>query len=104
MVKAKLLIHRKGNHELYLASVATLTMQAFASYWGEKYLTSNVNILNTKTGTYQPLGRQYRYFTTPHGLRIMAFGVLYDFTGNTNITQARVPWTTLDHQKYLIFQ
>ncbi|MCJ1358997.1 MAG: hypothetical protein MMC33_008997 [Icmadophila ericetorum] len=64
-----------GNHELYLANVATLTFQAFASYWGEKYLTSNVDIFNPSTNTFEPIGRQYRYFTTQYGLRIMAFGV-----------------------------
>ena len=76
-------------------------MQAFASYWGEKYLTSNVNILNSQTGTYQPLGRQYRYFTTPHGLRVMAFGVLYDFTGNTNISQV-IPAATMVKQQWFL--
>lgn len=30
---------------------------------------------------------KYRYFTTKHGLRIMAFGVLYDFTGNSNASK-----------------
>ena len=75
-----------GNHELYLADVAELTFDQFSKYYGEKYLTSNVQILNNATGQFQYIGQQYRYFTTQHGLRIMAFGVLYDFTGNTNIT------------------
>jgi hypothetical protein len=50
-------------------------------------VTSNVQILNNATGNFEYIGKQYRYFTTQHGLRIMAFGVLYDFTGNTNYTK-----------------
>ncbi|MCJ1403633.1 hypothetical protein MMC11_006856 [Xylographa trunciseda] len=76
-----------GNHELYLASVAELTFTQFSQFYGEKYLTSNVQIFNNATGQFQYIGQQYRYFTTAHGLRIMSFGILYDFTGNTNITQ-----------------
>ncbi|MCJ1289071.1 hypothetical protein MMC34_000603 [Xylographa carneopallida] len=76
-----------GNHELYLASVAELTFTQFSQHYGAKYLTSNVQILNNATGQFQYIGQQSRYFTTAHGLRIMAFGILYDFTGNTNVTK-----------------
>ena len=76
-----------GNHELYLANVAYETFFNFSTFYGEKYVTSNVQILNNATGEFQYIGQQYRYFTTQHGLRIMAFGVLYDFTGNTNVTK-----------------
>lgn len=48
---------------------------------GDKYLTSNVQILNPKTNEFEYIGKQYKYFTTQHGLRIMAFGILFDFTG-----------------------
>ena len=76
-----------GNHELYLANVAYETFFNFSTFYGDKYVTSNVQILNNATGEFQYIGQQYRYFTTQHGLRIMAFGVLYDFTGNTNVTK-----------------
>ncbi|MCJ1309321.1 hypothetical protein MMC25_002980 [Agyrium rufum] len=76
-----------GNHELYLSDIAYLTFNQFAKVWGDKYLTSNVQIMNPSTGELEYIGAQYRYFTTPHGLRIMSYGVLYDFTGNTNVTQ-----------------
>ncbi|CAJ2508062.1 Uu.00g092480.m01.CDS01 [Anthostomella pinea] len=75
-----------GNHELYLADVAYQTLNEISAYWGEKYLTSNVQIANQETGEWQYIGKTQRYFTTEHGLRIMAFGVLFDFTGNTNVT------------------
>lgn len=76
-----------GNHELYLANVAYETFFNFSTVYGDKYITSNVQILNPTTQEFQYIGQQYRYFTTKHGLRIMALGVLYDFTGNTNVTK-----------------
>lgn len=75
-----------GNHELYLSSVAYETFSNFSKYYGDKYLTSNVQILNPATNAFEYIGYQYKYFTTPMGLRVMAFGVLFDFTGNTNVT------------------
>ena len=45
-----------------------------------RYLTSNVNI--TVNGTSLPLGSRYRKFRTPvNNYTILAFGVLFDFTG-----------------------
>ena len=76
-----------GNHELYVTDIAYETFGQFAKVYGDKYLTSNVQILNNATGMFEDIGKKYRYFTTAHGLRIMAFGVLYDFTGNTNYTK-----------------
>lgn len=75
-----------GNHELYLSSVAYETFSNFSSYYGDKYLTSNVQILNPATNALEYIGKQFKYFTTPMGLRVMAFGVLFDFTGNSNAT------------------
>ena len=43
--------------------------------------------MNPTTGAFEYIGAQYRYFITAHGLRIMSFGFLYDFTGNTNVTK-----------------
>lgn len=70
-----------GNHELYLADIAYQALNEISTYWGDKYLTSNVQILNQQTGEWQYIGKTQRYFTTQHGLRVMAFGVLFDFTG-----------------------
>lgn len=53
----------------------------YASQWGDRYLTSNVQVFNNKTGEYEYLGATHRYFKTAQGLRVLAFGVLYDFTG-----------------------
>ncbi|KAI0167447.1 phosphoprotein phosphatase [Pestalotiopsis sp. NC0098] len=76
-----------GNHELYLAEVAYQTFTQLSKFWGDKYLTSNVQILNNETSEWEYIGQQYKYFTTAQGVRIMAFGVLFDFTGNVNISK-----------------
>lgn len=88
-----------GNHELYVSSVAYEHFYNFSQVWGEKYLTSNVQILNPATNEFQYIGRQYRYFTTGNGLRIMAFGVLYDFTGNSNVSNV-IPAATVVQQSW----
>jgi len=56
----------------------------YARKWGDKYVTSNVKVLNQTTGKYEYVGATHRYFTTPKGLRVMAFGVLFDFTGTSS--------------------
>ncbi|KAI1473468.1 Metallo-dependent phosphatase-like protein [Daldinia eschscholtzii] len=90
-----------GNHELYLADVAYQALDEISAYWGEKYLTSNVQILNRQTKEWQYIGNTHRYFTTKHGLRIMAFGVLFDFTSNTNISKV-IPAKTMVTQNWFL--
>jgi 2',3'-cyclic-nucleotide 2'-phosphodiesterase (5'-nucleotidase family) len=76
-----------GNHELYISEIAYEHFNQFANVYGDRYVTSNVKILNQPSGQYETPGVQYRYFTTEQGLRIMAFGVLFDFTGNSNASK-----------------
>ncbi|KAH8895009.1 phosphoprotein phosphatase [Thozetella sp. PMI_491] len=76
-----------GNHELYVSEIAYDTFNQFSKFWGDKYLTSNVQIFNPTTGAYEYIGKTHKYFTTEKGLRIMAFGILYDFTGNSNASK-----------------
>ncbi|KAG4417547.1 hypothetical protein IFR04_009277 [Cadophora malorum] len=76
-----------GNHELYVSEIAYEHFYNFSKVWGEKYVTSNVQILNPATGAFDYIGAKYRYFSTAHGLRIMTFGVLFDFTGNSNVSK-----------------
>ncbi|KAL9090846.1 MAG: hypothetical protein Q9159_001787 [Coniocarpon cinnabarinum] len=75
-----------GNHELYVTDIAYETSNQFAKVYGDRYLTSNVQIQNP-SGEFEYIGQQYRYFTTRMGLRIMSFGFLYDFTGNSNASR-----------------
>ena len=76
-----------GNHELYVTDVAYETFNQFSEFYGDRYLTSNVQILDPATGQYEYIGQQYRYFETRNGLRIMSFGFLFDFTGNSNVSR-----------------
>ncbi|KIW04607.1 uncharacterized protein PV09_04355 [Verruconis gallopava] len=76
-----------GNHELYVSEIAFEHFNQFSKVYGDRYVNSNVKILNQTSGKYETPGVQYRYFTTERGLRIMAFGVLFDFTGNSNASQ-----------------
>ncbi|CAO2653970.1 Nn.00g107030.m01.CDS01 [Neocucurbitaria sp. VM-36] len=76
-----------GNHELYVTEIAYETFSNFSKVYGDKYLTSNVQIKNPVTQQFEYIGAKYRYFTTEQGLRIMAFGVLFDFTGNSNVSK-----------------
>lgn len=70
-----------GNHELYVSEVAYQMFNTYAKKWGDRYITSNVKILNPNTKQFEYVGATHRYFTTEKGIRIMAFGVLFDFTG-----------------------
>ena len=56
-----------GNHELILEDIAYETLNGFSKVYGERYLTSNVQILNKATKRYEYIGQKYRYFTTRHG-------------------------------------
>lgn len=50
-------------------------------------VTSNVLITNPSNGALEVIGQKHQYFTTLHGLRVMALGVLFDFTGNSNVSK-----------------
>ena len=60
-----------GNHELYVTDIAYETFNQFSKVYGDKYITSNVQITNPATGQLEYIGSQYRYFTTDHGNLIM---------------------------------
>ncbi|MCJ1440189.1 MAG: hypothetical protein MMC23_000672 [Stictis urceolatum] len=90
-----------GNHELYLSDIAYFTADQFAKYYGDRYVSSNVQIYNNATGSYEDIANKYRYFTTQHGLRIMAFGVLFDFTGNSNASKV-IPAKTMVKEQWFL--
>jgi hypothetical protein len=56
-----------GNHELYVTEIAYETFSNFSKVYGDKYLTSNVQIMNPTTGKFEYIGARYRYFTTEQG-------------------------------------
>ena len=92
-----------------------MTYDQFAKYYGDKYITSNVEIWDAKKNDWQYIGSKYRKFKTAHGTTIMAFGVLFDFKGATNITRVtkavdmvKQPWFTdalkqKDVDMYVVF-
>lgn len=72
-----------GNHELYNFSVARDVYEYFVPHWGDRYLTSNVNIsLPEADGTLRsrPIGQRFtRFKTRNQQLDIQAYGVLFNF-------------------------
>ncbi|EFY89549.1 ser/Thr protein phosphatase [Metarhizium acridum CQMa 102] len=76
-----------GNHELYQASTADYEANTTVPKFGDKYVASNVDYIDGETGERKPLAQRYRKFKTKNkGLEILAFGFLFDFTGNANNT------------------
>ncbi|KAK3996007.1 Metallo-dependent phosphatase-like protein [Cladorrhinum sp. PSN332] len=90
-----------GNHELYVSDVAYQTFRNFSRTWDGRYLTSNVQIMDPETKEWEYIGQTHKYFTTPNGLRVMAFGVLFDFTGNTNVAKVTPAAEMIQHQWFL---
>jgi hypothetical protein len=79
-----------GNHELYqIDSAAREYSQSVPNFKG-KYLASNLDYIDPKTGEQIPMAQRYRKFTTKNqGIRVLAFGFLFDFTGNANNTRVQ---------------
>lgn len=76
-----------GNHELYKKNSSENEYTKTVPYFRNTYLASNIDIFDPESGERVPLAPRYRKFTTKiHGLRVLAFGFLYDFTGNYNNT------------------
>ncbi|KAJ5398092.1 hypothetical protein N7509_006205 [Penicillium cosmopolitanum] len=77
-----------GNHELIAFDVAYETFSKFAKVYGERYLTSNLDICDNCQDSdpaqkqWVSMGNRFRHFTTKQGIRIMSFGVILDGTNN----------------------
>jgi hypothetical protein len=70
--------------------VSEITYEHFYNFsrrYGDRYVSSNVQVYNPATSKYEYMGVTHRYFTTDHGIRVMAFGVLFNFTGNSNASR-----------------
>ncbi|KAF9740230.1 hypothetical protein PMIN06_007034 [Paraphaeosphaeria minitans] len=76
-----------GNHELYKAESADGEFFHTVPDFKGKYLASNLDIINPNNGQRQPLAPRYKKFKTKNqGIRILAFGFIFDFTSNDNNT------------------
>lgn len=76
-----------GNHELYKAYSADREHNTTVPNYKGKYLASNLDYIDFTTGDQVPQAQRYRKFKTKNqGLEVVAFGFLFDFTGNANNT------------------
>ncbi|KAF2115888.1 Metallo-dependent phosphatase-like protein [Lophiotrema nucula] len=76
-----------GNHELYKQNSSEGEFYHTVPNFKGNYLASNLDIYSPKTGKLEPLARRYKKFKTKNqGIRILAFGFIFDFTGNANNT------------------
>ena len=72
-----------GNHELYKQNSSENEYFITVPDFRGKYLASNLDIVDPNTGDLVPLAQRYRKFTTKkQGIRILAFGFIFDFQGN----------------------
>ncbi len=76
-----------GNHELYKRNSSENEYDITVPNFRDGYLASNLDIMDPNTGDWVPLAPRFKKFTTKkQGIRIMAFGFMYDFLGNENNT------------------
>lgn len=76
-----------GNHELYKQNTSEAEFLTTVPNFRGKYLASNIDIAHPETDELVPLAPRFKKFTTKQqGIRIVAFGFLFDFTGNYNNT------------------
>lgn len=76
-----------GNHELYKRTSSESELNITVPNFKGNYLASNIDIIDPKTGEWIPLAQRYKKLTTKNqGIRIVAFGFLFDFTRNFNNT------------------
>ena len=76
-----------GNHELYKnTSSEDEYYETVPSFLGN-YLASNLDFIDPKTGEQRPLAQRFKKFTTKNqGIRILAFGFIFNFMNNSNNT------------------
>jgi 2',3'-cyclic-nucleotide 2'-phosphodiesterase (5'-nucleotidase family) len=85
--KQKIDVICTGNHELYQIDAAAREYDLTVPNFKGKYVASNLDYVDPKTGQPTPMAQRYRKFTTKNqGIKVLAFGFLFDFTGNANNT------------------
>lgn len=76
-----------GNHELYKRNTSEAEFFTTVVNFHGNYLASNIDIRHPVTDDIVPLAPRFKKFTTENqGIRIVAFGFLFDFTKNDNNT------------------
>jgi 2',3'-cyclic-nucleotide 2'-phosphodiesterase (5'-nucleotidase family) len=88
-----------GNHELYQADAAAREYTQTVPNFKGKYLASNLDYIKPDTGERIPMAQRFRKFTTKNqGIRVLAFGFLFDFTGNANNTVVQPVGKTIEEK------
>ncbi|KAJ4386389.1 hypothetical protein N0V93_009284 [Gnomoniopsis smithogilvyi] len=79
-----------GNHELYQSDTADRERNQTVPNYKDNYLASNLDYINPNTGEAVPMAQRYKKFQTKNQkLNVVAFGFLFDFTGNANNTRVQ---------------
>lgn len=79
-----------GNHELYQLDTAERERNQTVPNYKDNYLASNLDYVDPKTGETVPMAQRYKKFQTKNQkLNVVAFGFLFDFTGNANNTRVQ---------------
>lgn len=79
-----------GNHELYQLDTAERERNQTVPNYKDNYLASNLDYIDPKTGEAVPMAQRYKKFQTKNQkLNVVAFGFLFDFTGNANNTRVQ---------------
>jgi 2',3'-cyclic-nucleotide 2'-phosphodiesterase (5'-nucleotidase family) len=88
-----------GNHEIYSASTADGEHLHTVPNFTENYVASNLDYIDPKSGERMPMAQRYRKFQTKNQkLDVVAFGFLFDFTGNANNTVVQPVKETIREQ------
>ncbi|KAL1857706.1 hypothetical protein Plec18167_008791 [Paecilomyces lecythidis] len=85
-----------GNHELYKREISEAEFMNTTSTFGKSYLASNLDIIDPVTEDVVPFAARFRKITTKiQGIRIMAFGFIFDFDKNANNTIVHKVYETI---------
>ncbi|KAK5187816.1 hypothetical protein LTR16_009512, partial [Cryomyces antarcticus] len=88
-----------GNHELYKSNSSEDEFRQTVPGFKGSYIASNLDIYYPDTDAFEPLAPRFKKFTTKNqGIRIIAFGFLYDFNGNANNTKVQPVEETVKEQ------
>ncbi|KAK2624851.1 hypothetical protein QTJ16_006044 [Diplocarpon rosae] len=76
-----------GNHELYHVDSAEREYNETVPNFNGNYLASNLDYIKPISGEVVPMAQRFRKFKTKNqDIRVLAFGFLFDFTGNAKNT------------------
>lgn len=88
-----------GNHELYKQPTSNREFRDVVPLFKNSYIASNLDIYSPKEDKFVPLAPRFRKFTTKNqGIRIVAFGFLFNFKGNANNTIVQKVEDTIKEQ------